>query len=65
MLPIYSFLQVERQYTAAEFIERRALEVELQADEDEERKRKREVRTMSLIVRCWVLGTNGRAWLFD
>lgn len=35
--------QVERQYTAAEFIERRALEVELQADEDEERKRKREV----------------------
>lgn len=39
--------QVERQYTAAEFIERRALEVELQADEDEERKRKREVRRAS------------------
>lgn len=37
-------LQVERQYTAAEFIERRALEVELQADEDEDRKRKREAR---------------------
>jgi hypothetical protein len=34
----------ERQYTAAEFVERRALEVELQADEDEERRRKREVR---------------------
>lgn len=35
--------EVEARYTAAELIERRALEVELQADEDEERRRKREV----------------------
>ncbi|EFN56546.1 hypothetical protein CHLNCDRAFT_144195 [Chlorella variabilis] len=35
--------QQERQYTAAEFVERRALEVELQADEDEGRKRRREM----------------------
>eukprot|EP00887_Chlorella_sp_A99_P001277 scaffold14.g1277.t1 len=34
--------EVERQYIAAEFIERRQLETEIQADEDEERRRKRE-----------------------
>ncbi|PSC75708.1 G patch domain-containing 8 [Micractinium conductrix] len=33
---------VERQYTAAELVERRALESELQAEEDDDRRRKRE-----------------------
>lgn len=35
--------QEERQYTAAELVERRPLEAELQAEEDEGRKAKREV----------------------
>ena len=36
--------EVEQRYTAAENVERRALEVEIQADEDEDRKQRREVR---------------------
>lgn len=36
-------LEAERQYVAAEFVERRQLETELQADEDDERRQKREV----------------------
>lgn len=35
---------MEQRYTAAENVERRALEVEIQADEDEDRKQRREVR---------------------
>lgn len=39
--------QVDKQYTAAENVERRAMEVEIQADEGEERKQKREVSAVS------------------
>lgn len=37
--------EVEARYTAAELIERRQLEVELQADEDDDRRARREVGT--------------------